>query len=53
MHMKKGALTNTAKRHHMKTKEFERWADAHPNKVSDTTKRRVKLAETLSRMNKK
>jgi hypothetical protein len=49
MHLKKGALTKTAKAHHMTTKGFERWVDEHPNKVSDTTRRRVAWAETAAK----
>ncbi len=43
-----GALTETAKRHHMSLSEFI----AHPPKdISDTTKRRIALAKTLRKMN--
>ena len=43
-----GALTETAKRHHMSLAAFI----AHPPKdISDTTKRRIALAKTLRKMN--
>jgi hypothetical protein len=50
--MKKGALTRTSKAHHMTNPQFERWAEAHPSKVSGKTMKRVHLAETFAHMKK-
>jgi len=56
-HLKKGALTRTAKRHHMSVPQFERYAEhkerAHPHSMDPTTMKRVHLAETFAHMKKK
>lgn len=56
MHLKKGALTQTAKRHHMTVPKFERYAERkekkHPGSMDPTTMKRVHLAETFAHIKK-
>ena len=52
MHMKKGAFTAQAKRHHETVPEFEEEVLEAPEKFARKTVKRARLAETLSRLGK-
>jgi hypothetical protein len=53
IHMKKGALTRQAKRHHMSLHAYESAVSSGRMKATTTTKRRVALAKTLAGLRKR